>query len=256
MREELLATTPDPRPTVPIAPAFGQEAAPVYMQPPRGVEALRLDTSHSVPISPVNGTPYDSPVASVQGASNEFLNAVSMGEPHAIILSHSSISHSGAEITAPLHISTRPPPSLHQVSSELGSLACNFLEDNSATDGSAAPSPTNAEQENLPPALDAETLRGFRSYIYPGENGPKWDEQILLRRLETTWRDKVRTYHIRTMGETDQPVFAAADRAFLTWIELRRHLADLHNANERTYLRACYIKKGTAHDNTDQYHIR
>jgi hypothetical protein len=79
--------------------------------------------------------------------------------------------------------------------------------------------------------LDPETLLAFRSYIYPGESGPKWDEEVILRRLETVWRDNIRTGHDLTRD--DAVLFIVRDRAFLTWIELRRHLADLDRADKR-----------------------
>lgn len=85
------------------------------------------------------------------------------------------------------------------------------------------------------PGLDVETLSALRAYIY-GEKSEKGeaelDEDILLRRLETAWREGVRS-DINRMLE-NVPTFIARERAFLTWIELKRHLADLQRAGTRT----------------------
>jgi hypothetical protein len=88
-----------------------------------------------------------------------------------------------------------------------------------------------AQHQQRRQGLDLSTLQAFRAYIYPSESGPKWDEVTLLRRLEREWRDKVRAGHNGKGGNTTL-LFAARDRAFLTWIELRRHLADLTHADE------------------------
>lgn len=135
---------------------------------------------------------------------------------------------------------------MHQLSSELGNLVSTFLDDGSTSSSrhqhtpSPAPGQSGHEDgrnnEQGPSGLDVETLHAFRRYIYPGESGPMpaAEEDALLRRLETVWRENVRTSHTRTMGNT--PLFAARDRAFLTWIELRRHLADLDRVGQRRCL--------------------
>ena len=251
----------EPNPTVLIAPATRLEPASEptsaleqqpqiipYNQPPRHIQ-LRLDTSYSNPISPISGTPLHSAESPAQGSSNapfhDFNSREMYGSRRPSALSHSqSIPlHGGPEVR---HSSTPPLPSLHQLSSELGCLVSHFLEEGNAADlrtqmQKRSPSPGGqqiARGETVRDApvrreLDPETLLAFRSYIYPGESGPKWDEEVLLRRLETVWRDNIRTGQQLAAGDT--ALFAVRDRAFLTWIELRRHLADLDRADKRTY---------------------
>jgi hypothetical protein len=249
----------EPNPTVLIAPATRLEPATEptstktepptlpFTQPPRHVQALRLDTSYSNPISPISGTPLhsaESPSISAHGPGNASFHDLTpremYGSRRPSALSQTVPMHGGLEAR---HASTPPLPSLHQLSSELGCLVSNFLEDGSAADLRAQHTPSPAPQqfardETLRDAsvrreLDPETLLAFRSYIYPGESGPKWDEEVILRRLETVWRDNIRTGHDLTRD--DAVLFIVRDRAFLTWIELRRHLADLDRADKRTY---------------------
>ncbi|KAF2743107.1 hypothetical protein M011DRAFT_461907 [Sporormia fimetaria CBS 119925] len=231
-------------PSVPIAPAavrpdFTPHA--LYGRPAQYAQALRLDTSYSSPASPLSGTPLhsnDSPVIPVYGASGEGHSigrdlGGSRGGSTTGTLSHSLAGHMGADSSATLPRITPPVtglPSVQQLGAEIGSLVSHFLEDSST--GERWPTPGSYGGQ-LQQALDAETLQAFRSYIYPSERGPKWDEQMLLRRLETAWRDKVRNWHKGTAAAGNAASFAACDRAFLTWIELRRHLADLEQANER-----------------------
>jgi hypothetical protein len=167
----------------------------------------------------MNGTPVhsdDSPVGSTNGTGNEVLQTKA-GDVRggSFLPQHRSIAPAGR------------PPSLHHVGAEIGSLVSNFM----------GPCGTAVEQQERSPSpeagLDMRTLRAFRAYIYPSEGGPKWDEVTLLRRLETEWRDKVRPLQRKGCNSR---LFAARDRAFLTWIELRRHLADLLHADESTYM--------------------
>lgn len=83
------------------------------------------------------------------------------------------------------------------------------------------------------PGLDVETLHALRDYIYQEKTEVDWDEDRLLSRLESTWREGVRSDYDRMV--LDIPAFIARERAFLTWIELKRHLADLQRAGTRTY---------------------
>ena len=94
--------------------------------------------------------------------------------------------------------------------------------------------PTDGQRSAAPyPGLDMETLYALRDYIYDEKTEVEWDEEALLRRLETTWREGVRSDYDRMV--LDIPAFIARERAFLTWIELKRHLADLQRAGTRTY---------------------
>lgn len=263
------ASPREPNPTVAIAPAVRpdfrvdqvviktERSALPFGQPPPQVQALRLDTSYSNPGSPMSGTPVhsnDSPIFPNHGhingsANNHYMREANFNasrRPSA--LSQSISSHIALEVDPPRHTSTPPLPSLHQLSSELGNLVSNFLEDNNTAASRAhhtpspVPPPIHEEAQRKPPtrrSLDTESLRAFRAYIYPGEGGPKWDEEILLRRLETTWRDDVRASQLQVRTSSDTAVFAARDRAFLTWIELRRHLADLEAADKRKLTHPC-----------------
>jgi hypothetical protein len=56
----------------------------------------------------------------------------------------------------------------------------------------------------------------------------------LLNRLEKTWREGVRADYYKIHDNI--PVFIARERAFLTWMELKRHLAALQRANERMFI--------------------
>jgi hypothetical protein len=80
--------------------------------------------------------------------------------------------------------------------------------------------------------LDEDTLRSLRAYIYREEANVAWEENALLSRLETAWRNGVRLDDKIMLDNIS--VFIARERAFLTWIELKRHLADLDRADKRT----------------------
>ena len=135
--------------------------------------------------------------------------------------------------------STLSQPSSRQPSVELGDFVSNFLmdEDSPANSLGVSPverKPTPGDLRQASPAprgLDRDTLRAFRRYIYVDEEGPECEEELLLRRLETAWRDAVRTSQKKQFGNTS--LFAARDRAFLTWIELKRHLAELDRVHKR-----------------------
>lgn len=137
-------------------------------------------------------------------------------------------------LRSPISVQTiSPPPSIKQLGAELENLVSEFLNGSTAENKGPSQSPTDAHataDEAQQAGLDLEALKAFRSYIYPSEQGPRWDEIVLLRRLETAWRNKVRAS--RNLAVGDEVRFAARDRAFLTWIELRRHLADLRRADE------------------------
>lgn len=115
-----------------------------------------------------------------------------------------------------------------QISVEVAKLVASFRSDDAATE--------NVPQQNasIPyPGLDYDTLRALRALIYNEECSVQWDEDALLNRLERAWREGVR-------ADTDKmvhniPVFIARERAILTWIELRRHLAALDRADRRKF---------------------
>jgi hypothetical protein len=78
--------------------------------------------------------------------------------------------------------------------------------------------------------LDYDSLRALRSYIYNEDGGVRVDEEALLNRLERTWRELVRA-DSQKMLENVQ-VFIARERALLTWIELKRHMAAFERAEK------------------------
>lgn len=83
--------------------------------------------------------------------------------------------------------------------------------------------------------LDYESLRALRSYIYNEEGGARVDEDALLNRLEKIWRELVRADSQKMLENV--PVFIARERALLTWIELKRHMAAFERAEKRMLFR-------------------
>ncbi|KAJ4342232.1 hypothetical protein N0V87_001217 [Didymella glomerata] len=113
-----------------------------------------------------------------------------------------------------------------QISVEVAKLVASFRSDDAATE--------DVPQQNasIPyPGLDYDTLRALRALIYNEECSVQWDEETLLNRLERAWREGVRADSEKMIQNI--PVFIARERAILTWIELRRHLAALDRADRR-----------------------
>ncbi|KAH7088139.1 hypothetical protein FB567DRAFT_331855 [Paraphoma chrysanthemicola] len=79
--------------------------------------------------------------------------------------------------------------------------------------------------------LDYDSLRALRSYIYNEEAAAHIDEEALLNKLERIWREGVRADLEKLIANV--PVFVARERAFLTWIELKRHVAAFERAERR-----------------------
>jgi hypothetical protein len=82
--------------------------------------------------------------------------------------------------------------------------------------------------------LDYDSLRALRSYIYNEEGVVRVDEEVLLNRLERIWRELVRADSQKMLENV--PVFIARERALLTWIELKRHMAAFERAEQRKSL--------------------
>ena len=133
-----------------------------------------------------------------------------------------------------------------QISVEVAKLVASFRTPDASTE--EIPQPANS----IPyPGLDDESLREFRQYIYKEDCGIQIEEGALLNRLELAWREGVRAdYH--KMVE-NLPVFMARERAILTWLELKRHLAALERAGERKFSRhvprVCCLLCCTDHTN-------
>ncbi|KAJ4382086.1 hypothetical protein N0V86_002415 [Didymella sp. IMI 355093] len=113
-----------------------------------------------------------------------------------------------------------------QISVEVAKLVARFRSDDAATED------VPQHDASIPyPGLDYDTLRAFRALIYNEECSVQWDEETLLNRLEKAWREGVRADSDKMIQNV--PVFIARERAILTWIELRRHLAALDRADRR-----------------------
>lgn len=136
-------------------------------------------------------------------------------------------------------ITASPQPAARQLGSELASLVANFPSQDRANGWGASasaitPQPSLEELPRHNRGLDTDTLRALRAYIYyEGAEAHSVDEDALLQRLEAAWRDHVRTDQHRIMQ--DPALFIARERAFMTWIELKRHLADLDRADKRRF---------------------
>jgi hypothetical protein len=121
-----------------------------------------------------------------------------------------------------------------QISVEVAKLVASFRSDDAATE--------DVPQQNasIPyPGLDYDTLRALRALIYNEECSVQWDEETLLNRLERAWREGVRADSEKMIQNI--PVFIARERAILTWIELRRHLAALDRADRRKFASFLYF---------------
>ena len=113
-----------------------------------------------------------------------------------------------------------------QISVEVAQLVASFRTDDAASE--------NVPQQNasIPyRGLDYDSLRALRSLIYNEECSVQWDEETLLNHLEKVWREGVRADYDKMIENI--PVFIARERAILTWVELRRHLAALDRADRR-----------------------
>jgi hypothetical protein len=115
-----------------------------------------------------------------------------------------------------------------QISVEVAKLVASFRSDDAAFE--------EIPQQNasIPyRGLDYDSLRALRAAIYNEESTVQWDEETLLNRLEKVWREGVRADYDKMVENI--PVFIARERAILTWIELRRHLAALDRAGQREF---------------------
>jgi hypothetical protein len=79
--------------------------------------------------------------------------------------------------------------------------------------------------------LEYDVVRALRSYVYNEEGSARADEEWLLNRLERVWREDVRADSEKILENV--AVFIARERAFLTWIELKRHMAAYERAEQR-----------------------
>jgi hypothetical protein len=239
-----LAPTPDAPPTSMSEVSKGVPLPPL-IHASRHVQAFRLDTpSRGSSMSPAVHTPASSESPTMHTRSLHHVNGVQhasrdMGGSSAIPPinegPHGALS---ADTNGYYNRGPLSPPDLRKLSLELGNLVSNFLLED-GIQGRASPiipqsGPGDTYHNGTSSrGLDVETLHAFRAYIYREVYEVQWDEEYLLRRLESAWRDGVRTDRNFSLEST--PLFVALDRTFLTWIELRRHLADLERADRREY---------------------
>lgn len=220
---------------------------PPLTQASRHAQAFRLDTSsRGSSVSPAVHTP----------ASSESPTILARSINHGSGSQHASMETSGSSAVPTMRIgsdhafprdandyyqkSLPSQPDLRNLSLEVGNLVSNFLLEDGPQERASPITPQSAFGDTPRSGtatghrgLDIDTLRALRAYIYREIYEAPWDEEILLRRLESAWRDGVRTGRNHILEST--PLFIAMDRTFLTWIELRRHLADLERADRRTY---------------------
>jgi hypothetical protein len=114
-----------------------------------------------------------------------------------------------------------------QISVDVAGLVASFRSDSTATE--RIPEPTNSIPYK---GLHYDDLRALRQYIYGEDCKIVVDEEALLNRLELAWREGVRADYEKLIANI--PVFIARERAFFVWIELKRHLAALERADNRT----------------------
>ena len=133
------------------------------------------------------------------------------------------------KLTVQQHIANANQATIdRQISVGVAQLVASFRSEDASTED--VPQPNNSIPYH---GLDPDCLRALRQYIYGEEHGIEVNEDALLDRLELTWRENVRgDYH--KMVE-NIPAFIARERAILTWFELKRHLAALERADQRTY---------------------
>ena len=123
-----------------------------------------------------------------------------------------------------------------KISFDVAKLVASFRSDDAAFE--------DVPQQNASTpyrGLDYDSLRALRSLIYNEECSVQWDEETLLNRLEKAWREGVRGDYEKMVENI--PVFIARERAILTWIELRRHLAALDRADRRKFASSLHFPR-------------
>jgi hypothetical protein len=149
-------------------------------------------------------------------------------------------SHSAESKTAVQHqiMNANQAAVDRQISVEVAQLVASFRSDDACSE--EAPQ----KHASVPyRSLDHDSLKVLRSYLYGEESGVQEDEEALLNHLEKTWREGVRADYEKMVE--DIPVFIARERAILTWIELKRHLAALERADQRKGVQAVQTKVDT-----------
>lgn len=145
------------------------------------------------------------------------------------------------ETVAQLQTQAAPGSSSSAIRAEISRLVSDLTPDyTTIANANNAPATTQPTQDAPPReggpyrGLDVDTLRALRRYVYNEDSNVQMDDDTLLRRLETAWREGVRSDYNRVLDNI--AIFIARERAILTWIELKRHIADLARADQRTSL--------------------
>lgn len=127
---------------------------------------------------------------------------------------------------APTHALAEQAAAERQITESVAQLVAGFRT------GDVGPEKVPQSGASIPyRGLDYDSLRALRSYIYNEEGAVRVDEEVLLNRLERIWRELVRADSQKMLENV--PVFIARERALLTWIELKRHMAAFERAEQR-----------------------
>jgi len=130
---------------------------------------------------------------------------------------------------APTHALAEQAAAERQITESVAQLVAGFRT------GDVGPEKVPQSGASIPyRGLDYDSLRALRSYIYNEEGAVRVEEEVLLNRLERIWRELVRADSQRMLENV--PVFIARERALLTWIELKRHMAAFERAEQRKSL--------------------
>lgn len=148
---------------------------------------------------------------------------------------HGDVAESNAAAHHHQVIAQQQAATERQITVDLARMVASFRSDDTQFEDVPHPS------HSIPyKGLEYDSLRALRSYIYEEESSVPFEEDTLLNRLEKTWREFVRGDFDRIVE--DPLVFIARERAFLTWIEMRRHLAAFDRAHQRkTTTASCCI---------------
>jgi len=156
---------------------------------------------------------------------------------HATERRRSSLATEIKHQPTPQSAANAPLSNMRQLSADISKLVSDLtrksdIPNGHATSGTSSLAAVEDTLRGPYVGLDEDVLRALRAYIYREDTSVVWEEEPLLSHLETAWRSGVRLDD-KIMLE-NVPVFIARERAFLTWIELKRHLADLDRADKRT----------------------
>ncbi|KAH3917747.1 hypothetical protein HBI56_111700 [Parastagonospora nodorum] len=146
-----------------------------------------------------------------------------------------------ADSKAPAHALAEQAAAERQITESVAQLVAGFRT------GDVGPEKVPQSGASIPyRGLDYDSLRALRSYIYNEEGAVRVEEEVLLNRLERIWRELVRADSQKMLENV--PVFIARERALLTWIELKRHMAAFERAEQR------WASEGTTNAELERRH--